>query len=225
MAYSIATSSICDLGSVFHFEDVRRDFPFNIKIITKPEAKRDIRFFGPGIYSIYDIIDKAMIYIGIYTPSDSVIEKRYRKHLQTLTLRGTEVTFKSSSPKSAFLSKIINERLVLDLNRCISFEERLVKDRCVSHINKVNYAAVNWDEFRNWNPGKSFISGIENRFIFQFDQITGGSVDKKFLQNIEKKIILCFNPLTNSSHQVALHTVYNSQAQLSEIIESIISKS
>lgn len=186
MAYSIATSSICDLGSVFHFEDVKRDFPFNIKIVTKPEAKRDIRFFGPGIYSIYDTIDKAMIYIGIYTPSDSVIDKRYRKHLQTLTLRGTEVTFKSSSPKSVFLSKIRNDRLILDLNRCSSFEERLIKDRCVSHFNKVNYAAVNWDEFGNWNPDKSFMLGIEDRFLFQFDQIIGGSVDKKILQNIEK---------------------------------------
>lgn len=224
MPYSIVTSSICALTSVFHFEDAKRDFPFNVKVATRPEAKRDMRFFGPGIYSIYDTIDKAMIYIGIYTPTDSVIDKRYRKHLQTLTLRGTEVTFKSSAPKSAFLAKIANDRLVLDLNRCCSFDERLVKDRCVSHINKVNYAAANWNEFGNWKPGNSSMPGTETRFVFQFDKIVGGKVDKKMLQNIESRLIACFNPLTNSSHSAALKPEYDSQDKLTEIVQALVSQ-
>lgn len=223
MAYSIATSSITNLTSVFLFEDVKRDFPFNIKVATRPEAKRDMQFFGPGIYSIYDTIDNAMIYIGIYTPADSVIDKRFRKHLQTLTLRGTEVTFKSRATKSAFLAKITNDRLALDLNRCASFDERLVKDRCVSHINKVNYAGSNWDEFGEWKPGRNPMGGTETRFSFQFDKIIGGKVDKKMLQNIESRLFACFNPLTNSSHSAALKPEYDCQSKLTEIVKALVS--
>ncbi|MBE1426624.1 hypothetical protein H4684_003290 [Desulfomicrobium macestii] len=224
MEYSITTSSITNLTSVFHFEDLKRDFPFNIKVATKPEAKRDIRFFGPGIYSIFDVIDNRMIYIGIYTPTDSVIDKRFRKHIQTLTLRGKEVTFKSSLPKSVFLSKIGSEGLVQDLNRCRSFDELLVKDRCVSHINKVRYAAANWDEFRNWTPGKNSTRGTETRFSFQFDKIIGEKVDKKMLKNIESRLISCFNPLTNSSHSAAYKPEYESQSKLTDIVKTIVSQ-
>lgn len=221
MAYSVATSSIDCLDSVFRFEDVKRDFPFNIKVMTRPEAKTDIRYFGPGIYSIYDTVDKVMVYIGIYTPSDSVVDKRYRKHLQTLTLRGTEVTFKSSASKNAFLAKIGNESLVLDLNRCSSFDERLVKDRCVSHINKVHYAAANWTEFRNWNPWTNATAITRNRFSFQFDKIIGGDIDKRMLQNIESRLISCFNPLTNSSYSAKRKAEYDSQNKITDIIEYI----
>ena len=224
MEYSVATSSITNLTSVFHFEDLKRDFPFNIKVATKPESKRDIRFFGPGIYSIFDTIDNKMIYIGIYTPSDSVVDKRFRKHLQTLTLRGTEVTFKSSFPKSVFLSKIRNDRLVQDLNRCGSFDELLVKDRCVSHINKVRYAAANWDEFRNWIPSKNSTRVIETRFSFQFDKIIGENVDKKMLKNIESQLISYFNPLTNSSHSAGYKPQYESQSKLTDIVKTIVSQ-
>ena len=222
MTNAIATSSVYSLASIFTFEEVKNDFPFNIKIITKPEAKKDFRFFGPGIYSIFDRIDNLMIYIGIYTPADSVIDKRYRKHLQTLTLRGTEVTFKSSVPKNAFLAKVNNESLVQDLNRCSSFNERLVKDRCVSHINKVNYAASNWNQFATWNPEKEQSSVMDKRFVFQFEKIICKNVDKKFLQNIEVKLIAHFNPLTNSSYNSNHKQQYKSQIQISDIISALI---
>lgn len=224
MPYSIVTSSICALPSVFDFEDVKHDFPFNIKIATKQEAKRDMRFFGPGIYSIYDTVDKAMIYIGIYTPADSVIDKRYRKHIQTLTLRGTEVTFKSKYPKNNFLSKIKSDPLILDLNTCASFEERLVKDRCVSHINKVNYAAANWNKFRKWNPWNNFNSEINNRFAFQFDKIIGNNVNKKMLQNIESTLISEFNPTTNSTYCSENTSKHDTQEKITKVIERIISE-
>lgn len=220
--YSILTSSISNIHEVFIFESINRDFPFNIKIITKQNVKNDMRFCGPGIYSIHDKIDNLMVYIGIYTPSDSVIDKRFRKHLQTLTLRGTEVTFKSNAQKRYFLSKINNDSLVQDLLKCDSFDERLVKDRCVSHINKVNYAASNWDEFRSWVPGQNSSLGLESRFAFQFDKILGKNVDKAMLQNIEKKLISQFNPLTNCTYNSKITPKYTFQKQISEFITNII---
>ena len=222
MGHSVFTASVSNISSIFNFEDLKRDFPFNIKVLTKQSAKIDVNFFGPGIYSIFDNTDNIMIYIGIYTPSGSVIDKRYRKHLQTLTLRGSEVTFKSSLQRNHFLSKIKNERLVQDLIGCDSFDERLVKDRCVSHINKVNYAASNWREFGIWAPSHKSTSAFESRFCFQFDKINGGNVNKSMLQNIEKRLISCFNPLTNSSYNPTIKPKYVSQIQLSEFIKDAI---
>ncbi|NLV96956.1 MAG: hypothetical protein GX043_06435 [Desulfovibrionales bacterium] len=219
---SIKTSRVEDLHTIFDFEDIKKDFPFNIKVKTKNRAKKDIKFFGPGIYSIYDKFSSTMIYIGIFTPKRSVIHERYRKHIQTLTLRGNEVTFNKKISKDEFLNNILNKQLRLDLNRCPAFHEKLIQDRCVAHINKVNYAGLYWHDFSQWNPVHNCQSKTHERFSFQFDQFLSENMDKKSLQKVESNLISGFNPLTNSKHDPRIKAKYNSQDDLSARIKSIV---
>ena len=208
-------SEIRGLHNIFNLQLLGDEYyPFNINFTPNADFKKNKDFHGCGIY--YIKYNGTPIYIGTYAPNTSVYA-RWVKHIQSFTLRGSEVNFKKinkndskqqqKDKKDTFLNivKNLNEELADALNNSSSLMQKLKGGSCVVSKHRIEYAAENWGKFKKWTPnGKK--DGVSEKFNFVFFKLQDelGVLDtlnrKKHLEYIEAKLIKKFNPRCNGEY-------------------------
>lgn len=208
-------NEISGLHKIFKFECLKEEgYPFNIKFKPNVDFKKNKDFHGCGIYFIR--YDEDIIYIGTYAPNSSVYE-RWVKHIQSFTLRGSEVNFmkingnhdnqQQNDKKVNFLNIVnkLNEELAADLGNSSLLMQKLRGGSCVVGKNRIEFAADNWNEFKKWTPDPTE-DGVSEKFKFVFFKLQDelGHLEtverKKHLEYIEAKLIKKFNPRCNGEY-------------------------
>lgn len=212
------------------------EYPFNVRFSNKRGVGNNSDFYGPGIYSIFDKINNQVVYIGLWRPNDkSVVNERFRKHIQTLTIRGNNVRFDKNLnfTLQSFCQSNNAQNLYDALSKCSSIGKRLHSGGIVSSTPKVKYASKNWYEFSSWSNAEEVIDALDNRFTFQYNKI-----DHFFDEELEAKVLRAqirryfelpliqhCNPIANAeykSDKITLEHIDKSNFGGSDVISNMI---
>lgn len=219
-------TSLLKPSECFDIQVLKVDYPFNIVFSTKSDYLREDRFFGPGLYSIFDKKINCIIYIGLWSIPRSVVKERFEKHIQVLTLRGTKVMFNKNNnidldefinncdsriSKSGVPYRISNQKLINALRESKSMTKgkcRLHAGGIVATAGKPRYAAENWDEFGKWGSDVQAMCDMDDRFVLQFDKINDyfypslsqDEIKSQLKTTFEERLIHELNPLTNREY-------------------------
>lgn len=222
----------------FNITLLKNEYPFNIQFSNKRGKGQKECFYGPGIYSIFDKINNQVVYIGLWRPNDkNVISERFRKHIQTLTLRGNSVKFnkKSNVLLEDFCKKNNANNLIDLLSKCSSINKRLHSGGIVASSPKIRYASQNWKAFSNWSTTEETIQSLDDRFVLQFTKINNyfdKDLEAKILRSqirkrFELPLINHCNPIANAEYNGDKETLqYRDKNGLigCEIINQLIKK-
>ena len=122
--------------------------PFDLDFPLKKRSDLDTLMRGPGVYQIF-FKDK-LVYIGKFDTlnAGNVADERWRKHLETITLRGNRLGFKSPKAVDELIDLMDNEKL----RKALTAEKTRLKERLrdtgvVSSRNRMAFANKNWSTF------------------------------------------------------------------------------
>ena len=147
--------------------------PFNLEFVKINNV--DALYRNGYFYLTYK---NEIIYIGVSTGRDEVIESRIKKQLETITLRSHRVSF---SEEASQTFQQINNFKGININR---------KDNgCESSSNKVTFADENWDEFSRLSD-----ETLANFDFYWFSMPNLSLAEIESIVNLSKRII---NPRCN----------------------------
>jgi hypothetical protein len=164
------------------------DYPLNISLRLVDLNKDNVK--GPGIYLIG--FKKELIYVGKFESKNKgdVRADRIRRHLEGMTLRGSQCGFNKEC--SNF---VLNEKKMLRiLNKSDKFAQRIVENKktgAMTSPNKLRLALDNMESFMNKNISDIFKD-------FQIAYVPFKQSNK--VDVIEKEMILLFNPKCNKEY-------------------------
>jgi len=157
---------------LFDIKSNNKKYPLNFDFIVRDKKNKNLS--SNGIYFITEKIVNKIVYIGIMLSKDLksknyVHTNRFNKHLETLTLRGSNVGIKAKI--NSWFSKCnkINHQLYSLKNNIPNKDTGTTSD-----LNRVSYANLNWDKFSNNNNLNEIISNHFNLYYFKisyFDEI------------------------------------------------------
>jgi len=166
-------------------------YPLNFDFIVKD--KKNINFSSNGIYFITEKRVNKIVYIGIMLSKDLksknyVHVDRFNKHLETLTLRGSNVGIKAKI--NSWFSKCykINAELYSFKNNIPNKDTGTTSD-----LNRLSYANLNWEKFSKNNNLHEIISNHFNLHYFKisyFDEIMTKVFNNSKPTKSSKKIFL-----------------------------------
>lgn len=158
--------------NLFDIKSNNKKYPLNFDFIVRD--KKNKNFSSNGIYFITEKKVNKIVYIGIMLSKDLksknyVHADRFNKHLETLTLRGSNVGIKAK--KDSWFNKCIK------INPELNFFKNNIPNKdtgTTSDLNRVSYANLNWKKFSNNNNLHEIISNHFNLHYFKvsyFDEI------------------------------------------------------
>jgi hypothetical protein len=158
--------------NLFDIKSNNKKYPLNFDFTVRD--KKNKNFSSNGIYFITEKKVNKIVYIGIMLSKDLksknyVHADRFNKHLETLTLRGSNVGIKAK--KDSWFNKCnkINPELYFFKNNIPNKDTGTTSD-----LNRVSYANLNWKKFSNNNNLHEIISNHFNLHYFKvsyFDEI------------------------------------------------------
>jgi hypothetical protein len=132
--------TIFNLSSLFKFKVVEGiQFPcnFEFECIVKDDS-----FNNPGIFFLY--YRKELIYIGFTNNNQDVISERVVRQIATITLRDHRIHFTPAALNCLIKNKTFDSYF--------NSTQQIVSNKdFVTSVNRVEYAAYHWDEFKNFN--------------------------------------------------------------------------
>jgi hypothetical protein len=196
-----------DILKLFDIKSNNKKYPLNFDFIVRDKKNKNLS--SNGIYFITEKIVNKIVYIGIMLSKDLksknyVHTNRFSKHLETLTLRGSNVGIKAKIDSWFNKCNKINPELY-----SIKYNIPNKDTGTTSDLNRVSYANLNWEKFSNNNNFHEIISNHFNLYYFKvsyFDKIMTNVFNnqkpvkfnkKKFLnivQRIEDNISQKYKP-------------------------------
>lgn len=174
--------------------------PFNIRFNDRSHEagipKRELS--GPGIYTVS--FDREVIYLGKYQPYErgNILNDRWIRHIETLTLRGNRVGFNGTSNPSAKLNQLLQEVRSADLAAGLrqACPLRFKDTGVVTTPSKIRFADQRWDRFSKSTPQEIF-DGFEFS-LMHLEGLTSTEEAKAVVTGIENSLLQRFNPPCNS---------------------------
>lgn len=140
-----------NLSNHINFSVVERtQFPCNLKFDNQVS---DFQFNVPGIFFLY--YRSELIYIGFTNNHQDVIAERIVRQLATITLRDYRIQFTPSALRVLKGNEIFDTYFNLPSPAVANVD-------FVTSVNRVNYDAYHWDEFKDFN------SETLSRFEFEW---------------------------------------------------------
>lgn len=163
-------------------------YPFDISLQLIDMNKDEVK--GPGIYMIG--YKKELIYVGKFESKNrgDVRSDRIRRHLEGLTLRGTQCGFNSDCSKMVLKDKLLNGAL----RKSSCYVKRIKECKrtgAMTSVNKVQFASNHIKEFMT----KDHEAVFRHFSIGYFQLKKNNNINK-----IEKEIISIHNPICNSEY-------------------------
>jgi hypothetical protein len=176
---------------VFNIKLSNKKYPLNFDFIVRD--KKNKNFSSNGIYFITEKKVNKIIYIGIMLSKDLISKnyvhaERFNKHLETLTLRGSNVGIKAKTSNWFTKCYKINQEL-FSLKKNIPNRDT----GTTSDLNRVAYANLNWGKFSSNDNLQKLISNHFNLHYFKvchFDEIMTKAFDNQKSLKINKKYFL-----------------------------------
>jgi len=132
--------NLFNLSNHINFSVVERtQFPCNLKFDNQVS---DFQFNVPGIFFLY--YRSELIYIGFTNNHQDVIAERIVRQLATITLRDYRIQFTPSALRVLKGNEIFDTYFNLPSPAVANVD-------FVTSVNRVNYAAYHWDEFKDFN--------------------------------------------------------------------------
>ncbi|MCK6372797.1 MAG: hypothetical protein L6Q69_01690 [Zoogloea sp.] len=161
------------LSSVVQAIQTEGRFPFDLDIKSRPlPPDLSSALTGPSIYLL--VFGSRVVYAGKYRPiAGSVVEDRWFRHLQTVTLRGSAVGLGGLSNPERRLARLLEGVQEPSLRTLLT--ERLEVDRgrfrdtgVNTTVNRVAFAAKHWAVF-----GSAQSASIFDGFSFHLFRLAG----------------------------------------------------
>lgn len=176
---------------LFDIKSNNKKYPLNFDFIVKD--KKNKNFSSNGIYFITEKKMNKIVYIGIMLSRDIrsknyVHAERFNKHLETLTLRGSNVGIKAKINNWFSKCNKINPKLYYFKNNIPNKDTGTTSD-----LNRVSYANLNWEKFSNNKNLHAIISNHFNLHYFKvsyFDEIMTKVFNNKKPAKLNKKNFL-----------------------------------
>ena len=135
--------------------ELREDLPYplNLSFSRNKNISKETKcaLAGPGIYLIS--FGDEVIYLGKYQPTGGdILGVRWLRHMQTLTIRGSQVGFPSRN-LNYLLRPVTNQNLYDALENLYAnhLEEYFIDTGVVTSQNRIGFANENWETFRQQN--------------------------------------------------------------------------
>jgi hypothetical protein len=197
---SYKLSELFDVETVGPDHYSRRSYvhmkPFDLDFRLKSSKRHSELMHGPGVYQIF--FEKILVYVGKFdTLNDgNVAEERWRKHLETITLRGNRVGF--TSPKS--VQKLIDLMCDKKLISALTVEKKNLKKRLrdtgvVSSQNRICFANKNWSKFSKLS--KRSLGELFAVEYYRFININKKSEAERYAKMLEERLIDLYRPECN----------------------------
>jgi|GEM_PF-2600062 len=174
--------------------------PFNIRFSDRSaEAgipKRELS--GPGLYTVS--FGGEVIYLGKYQPYErgNILNDRWIRHIETLTLRGNRVGFNGTSNPSAKLNQLLQEvrsaELAAGLRQACPL--RFKDTGVVTTPSKIRFADQRWERFSKSTP-RDIFEGFEFS-LMHLEGLSSSEEAKDVVTGIENSLLQRFNPSCNS---------------------------
>jgi hypothetical protein len=164
------------------------DYPLNISLRLVDINKNTVK--GPGIYLIG--FKNELIYVGKFESKNKgdVRAVRIRRHLEGITLRGSQCGFNKECSNFVLREK----KLFRILNKSNKYSQRIEENKktgAMTSPNKLRFALDNMESFMSKN-----ISDIFKDFQIAYVPLKQSNK----IVVIEKEMILLFNPKCNKEY-------------------------
>ena len=171
--------------------------PFDLDFRLKSSKRHSELMHGPGVYQIF--FKGTLVYVGKFdTLNDgNVAEERWRKHLETITLRGNRVGFKSPKSAQKLIALMCDKKLISALTvEKTKLKERLRDTGVVSSRNRICFANKNWSEFSKLS--KRSLGELFTVEYYRFTNINKKSRAERYAKVLEGQLIALYRPECNS---------------------------
>ena len=180
-------------------KDKKLPYPLKLSFSRNEDISKETKcdLTGPGIYLI--LFGDEVIYLGKYQPvRGDILGVRWLRHMQTLTIRGSQVGFRSKK-LNYLLRQVTNQNLCTALKRLHKNhrKEHFIDTGVVTSQNRIGFANENWDTFRQQND-----NAILGNFSIVLLRLTNLSSEKEKNRNIivsaiERSTLKCVRPRCN----------------------------
>lgn len=156
----------------FEIKKNKKKYPLNFDFAVKDKKNKNLS--SNGIYFITEKKINKIVYIGIMLSKNLKVKnyvhnERFVKHLETLTLRGSNVGIKATKSKWFSKCKNVNSDLYALKDNIPNKDTGTTSD-----LNRVSYANLNWKNFSKKDNLAKIISNHFNLHYFKvyyFDEI------------------------------------------------------
>ena len=170
--------------------------PFDLDFRLRSSKRHSESMHGPGVYQIF--FEDKLIYVGKFdTLNDgNVAEERWRKHLETITLRGNRVGFTSPKTVSELIDLMGNKKLQGALMaEKTKLKKRLRDTGVISSRRRIAFANTYWGKFSNLT-GKS-LGQLFTVEYYRFTDTTTKSKAESSARMLEEQLIDLYQPECN----------------------------
>jgi len=180
-----------DIKKFFEIKKNKKKYPLNLDFIVKDKKNHNLS--SNGIYFITEKKINKIVYIGIMLSKNLqsknyVHNERLVKHLETLTLRGSNVGIQAKISRWFSKCKNINSDLYALKDNIPNKDTGTTSD-----LNRVSYANLNWKIFSKKDNLPKIISNHFNLHYFKvyyFDEIMKNVFNNQNLLKTNKKNFL-----------------------------------
>lgn len=173
--------------------------PFNIRFSDRSQKagipKRELS--GPGIYTVS--FNCEVIYLGKYQPYQrgNILNDRWIRHIEALTLRGSRVGFNGTSNALAKLNRLLRDVRSGELAAGLrdACPERFRDTGVVTTPSKLRFADQHWERFSKSTPQEIF-DGFEFS-LMHLEGVSSSEEAKALVTNVENRLLERFSPLCN----------------------------
>ena len=204
--YAYDLSRIFDLVEIEPDNIGRRSYknmnPFNLDFRYRKHEARDVLMCGPGVYQIFFF--GKLIYIGKFDTLDkgNVADERWRKHLETITMRGYRLGFESPDTVTELICLMTNTALRKSLeSEKKKLTTRLKGTGVVCTRNRIAFANKNWVKFAKLKS--KLPEGMFTVNYVRFTAIRSERVAEKRAKRLESALIAEYKPPCNREYKLA----------------------
>ena len=196
-------STIFDLVEIEPDNNGRRKYknmkPFNLDFRYRKSKTPDDEMHGPGVYQIFFF--GTLIYIGKFDTlnNGNVAKERWRKHLETITMRGYHLGFTSPDTVTALICLMTNNAL----RKSLEVEKRKLATRLkdtgtVSSRNRIAFANRNWAKFSKLKS--KLPAGMFTVDYYRFTRIRTDRKAQEIANQLEGTLIAKYKPQCNREY-------------------------